>query len=62
MKRRDFIGHLKVYGCEFLREGSRDSWWWNPEQNKRSSVPRHAEVKDNLAKKICKDLGISSIK
>jgi mRNA interferase HicA len=62
MKRRDLIGHLKVYGCEFLREGSRDPWWWNPEQNKRPSVPRHAEVNDNLAKKICKDSGISSIK
>ena len=62
MKRREFINHLKLYGCEFIREGGRHSWWWNPEQNKRSSVPRHTEIKDNLAKKICKDLGIPSIK
>jgi mRNA interferase HicA len=62
MKRRDLIDHLKFHGCEFLREGSRHSWWWNPNQNRRSSVPRHTEVRDNLAKKICKDLGIPIIK
>jgi mRNA interferase HicA len=62
MKRRNLEDHLKSYGCEFLREGARHSWWWNPEQNKRSSVPRHTEVKDNLEKKICKDLGIPLIK
>jgi len=60
MKRRDFIIHLKSHGCEFLREGGRHSWWWNPEQNRRSSVPRHNEIKENLVKKICKDLGIPS--
>jgi mRNA interferase HicA len=49
-------------GCELLREGSRHSWRWNPTQNKRSAVPRHTEVKDILAKKICKDLGIKPIK
>jgi len=62
MKRRDLINHLKLNGCELLREGIRHSWWQNPEQNKRSSVPRHTEVKNNLEKKICKDLGIQSIK
>jgi mRNA interferase HicA len=62
MKRRDFIKHLESYGCELIREGSRHSWWWNSEQNKRSSVPRHSEINDHLAKKICKDLGIPVIK
>jgi mRNA interferase HicA len=62
MKRRDFLKHLEFYGCELIREGSRHSWWWNPEQNKRSSVPRHSEINDHLAKKISKDLGIPAIK
>jgi len=62
MKRREFINYLKSYGCELIREGSRHSWWSNPEQNKRSSVPRHTEINNNLAKKICKDLGVPSIK
>ncbi len=58
MKRADLIKHLRAYNCELLREGSRHSWWHNPEQNARSAVPRHNEISDILAKKICKDLGI----
>ncbi|MHB1645931.1 MAG: type II toxin-antitoxin system HicA family toxin [bacterium] len=44
-----------------LREGGNHSWWHNPEQNKSSSVPRHNEIDDNLARNICKDLGIEKI-
>ncbi|PJA50586.1 MAG: addiction module toxin, HicA family [Syntrophobacterales bacterium CG_4_9_14_3_um_filter_49_8] len=62
MKRDDLLKYLRSRGCEFIREGSRHSWWWNPSQNKRSSVPRHTEINDNLARKICKDLGIKQIK
>ena len=62
MKRKELIKYLTKKGCEFLREGANHSWWWNPKQNKRSSVPRHTEINDILAKKICKDLGIPSLK
>jgi len=62
MKRRHLLNYLKSQGCEFLREGARHSWWWNQKLNKRSSVPRHNEINDSLAKKICKDLGIPPIK
>ncbi|NOZ25036.1 MAG: type II toxin-antitoxin system HicA family toxin [Nitrospirae bacterium] len=62
MKRNELLKYLRSQGCEFLREGSRHSWWWNPSQNKRSSIPRHTEISDNLARKICKDLGIEPIK
>ncbi|MCU0288392.1 MAG: type II toxin-antitoxin system HicA family toxin [Acidobacteria bacterium] len=62
MKRKEFLAYLLVNGCELFREGSKHSWWWNPDLNKRSSVPRHTEIKDLLAKKICKDLGIPPIK
>ncbi|MBK1990620.1 type II toxin-antitoxin system HicA family toxin [Sphaerospermopsis aphanizomenoides BCCUSP55] len=41
-----------------MREGSRHSWWWNPDKNRISAIPRHQEIDDILAKKICKDLGI----
>ena len=58
MKRRDLLRHLQIHGCELLREGSRHSWWHNPTLNRRSAVPRHTEVNDILAQKICKDLGI----
>jgi mRNA interferase HicA len=58
MKRRELLEHLHNQGCVFIREGSRHSWWQNPAQNKRSSVPRHTEIADQLARKICRDLGI----
>ncbi|HSE90199.1 MAG TPA: type II toxin-antitoxin system HicA family toxin [Candidatus Binatia bacterium] len=62
MKRGDLLRHLRQNGCELLREGARHSWWYNPRQNKRSSVPRHNEITDLLVRKICKDLGIPPIK
>ncbi|MCX7097340.1 MAG: type II toxin-antitoxin system HicA family toxin [Methylococcales bacterium] len=62
MKRSELIRYLTELGCELLREGGRHSWWHNPELNKRSAIPRHAEIKDILANKICKDLGVKQIK
>jgi mRNA interferase HicA len=58
MKRNQLLRHLRRHGCELLREGGKHSWWHNPQQNRRSSVPRHTEIKDILAKKICRDLGV----
>jgi mRNA interferase HicA len=60
VKRRDLVAHLRSQGCRLLREGGRHSWWLNPDQNRRSAVPRHREIHDVLAKKICKDLGVGS--
>lgn len=60
MKRRDLLAHLHAYGCRLLREGSRHSVYWNPRDGKVSTVPRHREVDDFLARKICRDLGIPS--
>jgi len=60
MKRRDFIVHLEVHGCVFVREGANHTVYENPVLRTWSSVPRHREVKEYLARKICKDLGIPS--
>lgn len=62
MKRQKLVKHLKDQGCELLREGARHSWWINPAQDRRSAVPRHTEINDRLANKICKDLGVQPIK
>jgi mRNA interferase HicA len=62
MKRRDLLRHLQSYGCELLREGAKHSWWQNPTLNRRSAVPRHTEINENLVKKICRDLGIPTVK
>lgn len=62
MKRKEFLKYLRSQGCELLREGGKHSWWFNPELNKRSAIPRHSEIKDIVAKKICKDLGVESVR
>ncbi len=62
MKRERVLKHLRKYGCQLLREGARHSWWANPAQNKRSAVPRHSELSDLLARKICRDLGVPPVK
>jgi len=58
VKRRDLLRHLSAHGCALLREGGNHSWWQQPELNRRSAIPRHNEINDLLALKICKDLGI----
>ncbi len=62
MKRLELLRHLQKNGCQLLREGARHSWLYNTDNNKRSAIPRHSEIKDLLAKKICKDLGVAVIK
>ncbi len=58
MKRRDLIRHLERHGCEFLREGGNHTVFVNRRRRKSSTVPRHREVFEFLARKICKDLEI----
>ena len=58
MKRRALVRHLEEHGCELLREGANHSIYVNRATRKTSTVPRHSEINDDLAKKICKDLGI----
>jgi predicted RNA binding protein YcfA (HicA-like mRNA interferase family) len=58
MKRKGLLRHLLAHGCALLREGGRHSIYWNPDANKTSSVPRHTEIHEFLAKKICRDLGL----
>lgn len=59
MKRRALVRHLEQHGCELLREGANHSIFINRSAVKTSTVPRHSEINEDLAKKICKDLGIS---
>ena len=59
MKRRDVIRHLEEQGCEFLREGGNHTVYVNRAKRKASSVPRHREINDFLARKICRDLEVS---
>ena len=58
MKRKDLIKHLIKNGCIFIREGARHSVFLNPLLRKTSTIPRHSEIDNFLAKKICRDFGV----
>jgi len=58
VKRVDLVRHLEKHGCRLLREGGGHSIYLNPMSRKISTVPRHREVKEFLARKICRDLEI----
>ena len=62
MKRKDFIKHLIGSGCIFVRDGSKHSIFYNPLIKRCSTVPRHSEVDNFLARKICRDLGIIEVR
>jgi predicted RNA binding protein YcfA (HicA-like mRNA interferase family) len=59
MKRADLVRHLERTGCVLLREGAKHSVFVNRARNKSSTVPRHREINDFLARKICRDLEVS---
>lgn len=59
MKISSFIKHLNKHNCLLIREGGNHSIFQNQQNSKISSVPRHKEIKNNLVRKICKDLEIS---
>ncbi|MHC5541569.1 type II toxin-antitoxin system HicA family toxin [Singulisphaera rosea] len=58
MKRHDLVRHLEEHGCRLSREGARHSVFVNPLANATSTVPRHSEINEFLARKICRDLQI----
>ena len=59
MKRRALLRPLREHGCELLREGGRHSVFVIGTTRRTSTVPRHGEVDDGLARKICRDLGVA---
>jgi predicted RNA binding protein YcfA (HicA-like mRNA interferase family) len=58
VKRVDLIRHLSAHGCELLREGRNHSVFVNRSVGKATAVPRHREINDYLARKICSDLDV----
>jgi mRNA interferase HicA len=61
VKREKFIKYLEKNGCTFVREGGKHSLYKNIKNGEMSTVPRHLELKENLCRKICKDMGIPDI-
>jgi predicted RNA binding protein YcfA (HicA-like mRNA interferase family) len=58
VKRRDLIRHLELHGCELFREGSKHLVYVNRRSRRTSTVPRHREINEYLARKICRDLEV----
>jgi hypothetical protein len=56
LRRTDLVRYLQRHGAELVREGRRHSIFAKGPY--RTQVPRHAEIVDALARKICKDLEI----
>ncbi|HOX32822.1 MAG TPA: type II toxin-antitoxin system HicA family toxin [Spirochaetales bacterium] len=56
MKRTDLERALRMAGCYLKREGASHCLWINPRTGVVEAVPRHAEIKEPLARKILKSL------
>jgi len=61
MKRAALLRHLRRYGCVLKREGRSHSLWMNPATGEVEAVPRHVEIPNKLAKKICRGLSVPEI-
>ena len=59
MKRIDLIRHLEKLDCELFREGGSHTVHINRTAKKTSTIPRHRDINDFLARKICRDLEVS---
>ena len=55
MKRRDLIRHLEQHGCVLLREGKHTIY---AKEGRIAAVPRHTEIANLTAARICDDLAI----
>ena len=60
MKRHKLIKYLREQGAYLLREGRRHSIYQKGQL--KTEVPRHNEIVDELARKICKDLEIPFVR
>jgi len=61
VKRNALLRHLRRYGCYLKREGRSHSLWCNPQNGAMEAVPRHTEIPDMLARKICRGLEVPEV-
>ena len=58
MNRRNFEEHLRDHGCEFHHRGGKHDIWWNPSNEKLSSVPRHRTLRKGTVRAVCRELNV----
>lgn len=61
MKRSTLLKHLRRHGCFLKREGSALSLWSNPNTGAVEAIPRHVEIADRLARKICRGRSVPEV-
>jgi mRNA interferase HicA len=61
VKRHTLLRHLRRQGCYLKREGGAHSLWCNPVTGAVEAIPRHAEIPERLAGKICRGLGVPDV-
>ena len=59
MKQRALLWHLRVHGCSLNGEGRSYARWTNPQTDQTEAVPRHTEIPDVPARKICRGLSVT---
>ena len=61
MKRLEPIRHLQRHGCALLRKGASHSVFVNRALKKVATIPRHREINEFLARKICRELEVPQL-
>lgn len=61
MKRSALLRYLRRNGCYLKREGASHSLWTNPQTGRVEAVPRHVEIPNLLARRICRSLSIPEV-
>jgi hypothetical protein len=56
MKRHDLLRCLEKHGCEFLREDGNRPIYINRSARNSSGIPRHRQIIEFIAPKVCNDL------
>jgi len=61
MKRQTLLRHLRKHGCYLKREGRAHSLWASTRTGEVEAIPRHTEIPDKLARKICRGLSVPEV-
>jgi hypothetical protein len=61
VNRGALLRHLRRHGCFLKREGASHSLWCNQATGAVEAVPRHTEIANRLARKICRNLSVPEV-
>ena len=61
MKTEALLRHLRHHGCVLKGEGASHALWTNPRTGQMEAVPRHTEIPNILARKICRGVSVPEI-